>query len=96
MRLQTRLAALPALSFSDPSVANGKQIEFSPGHLDFNKYRSYVSAVRETSEPFRFVDGELIERFLDLEGSVQQSVCEGLGVGAEDLRGVVEGLRRLC
>ncbi|CAD6448697.1 c3801203-deb2-4578-b971-e9c97b2b48d6 [Sclerotinia trifoliorum] len=94
MRLQTRLASLPARSLTDPSFT--APIEFSPGNLDFNKYRSYVSAVRETNEPFRFVDGELIERFLDLDGAVQEKICEGLGVRAEDLRGVVEGLRRLC
>ncbi|KAI9649680.1 hypothetical protein NHQ30_002261 [Ciborinia camelliae] len=94
MRLQNRLASLPALFLTDPSFPN--PIEFSPGHLDFNKYRSYISAVRETTEPFRFVDGELIERFLDLDGAVQESVSRGLGVKAEDLRGVVEGLRRLC
>ena len=46
-------------------------------------------------EPFRFVDGELIERFLDLETGVQEEVARGLGPGVEDLRGIVEGLRRL-
>ncbi|KAF7886303.1 hypothetical protein EAF00_010406 [Botryotinia globosa] len=97
MRLQTRLASLPsASSLKGPSDSTSPhQIELSPGNLDFNKYRSYISATRETSEPFRFVDGELIERYLDLESEVQELVAEGLGVKAEDLRGVVEGLRRL-
>lgn len=97
MRLQSRLASLPSASSirGSSDSTSPHQIELSPGNLDFNKYRSYISATRETSEPFRFVDGELIERFLDLEVEVQEHVAEGLGVKAEDLRGMVEGLRRL-
>jgi DNA damage-binding protein 1 len=41
------------------------------------------------------VDGELIERFLDLDEEDQRAVCEGLGPGVEDVRGVVEELKRL-
>jgi DNA damage-binding protein 1 len=52
--------------------------------------------VREAEEPLRFVDGELVERFLDLSTEVQESVVEGLGVEVEEVREVVEGLRRLC
>ncbi|QSZ34218.1 hypothetical protein DSL72_005808 [Monilinia vaccinii-corymbosi] len=95
MRLQSQLASLPTQGLSYPEFHSGT-IELSPGNLDFNKYRSYVSAVRDTSEPFRFVDGDLIERFLDLGGDVQEIVGRALGVPAEDLRGLVEGLRRFC
>ncbi|KKA25955.1 UV-damaged DNA binding protein [Rasamsonia emersonii CBS 393.64] len=48
MRLQTAIAA-----YVD-----------SPGKMPFNKFRAFRSAVREAEEPFRFVDGELIEQFL--------------------------------
>ncbi|KAA8571121.1 hypothetical protein EYC84_000468 [Monilinia fructicola] len=94
MRLQSQLASLPTQSLSHPESYPGT-IEFSPGNLDFNRYRSYVSAVRETSEPFRFVDGDLIELFLDLRWDVQELMGKALGVPAEELRGLVEGLRRL-
>jgi len=72
----------------------------SPGLVPFNKYRAFRNEVREAEEPFRFVDGELVEGFLDLEESVQERVVGGLGVvvegGVERVREVVEGLRRLC
>lgn len=73
----------------------------TPGHIPFNTYRAFKNAVREAEEPFRFVDGELLERFLELGVEAQEGICGGLGVvaeregGIEGVRGVVEGLRRL-
>ena len=67
----------------------------SPGNMPFNKYRAFKSSVREAEEPFRFVDGELVERFLDCGPRVQEEIVEGLGVDVEDVRGMVESLRRL-
>lgn len=63
--------------------------------MDFAKYRAFKNQVREEEEPMRFVDGELIERFLDCEEEVQKKAIEGLGVELEDVRGLVEALRRL-
>lgn len=51
--------------------------------------------MKEDSEPFRFVDGELIERFLDVGEDVQEEICRGLGPSVEDVRNVVEELKRL-
>ncbi|KAK5165060.1 uncharacterized protein LTR77_009157 [Saxophila tyrrhenica] len=69
----------------------------SPGGVPFKKFRGFRSGVRDAGEegPMRFVDGEVIERFLDLEEGRQEEVVEGLpgGMGVEDVRGVVEGLR---
>ncbi|KAF4631916.1 hypothetical protein G7Y89_g6206 [Cudoniella acicularis] len=65
------------------------------GDLDFNTYRSFKNSVRETVEPFRFVDGELIERFLDVDEGMQEEICRGLGPSVEDVRSVVEELKRL-
>lgn len=67
----------------------------SPGHVPFNKYRAFKTAVRENEEPNRFVDGELIERFLDCDVQLQEKIVEGLNVDVEDVRGMVESLRRL-
>ena len=43
----------------------------------------------------RFVDGEFVERFLDQSEEVQAKAIEGLGVELEEVRGLIEGLRRL-
>lgn len=67
----------------------------APGDMEFAKYRAFKNQVREEEEPMRFVDGELIERFLDCEEEVQRQAIAGLGVELEDVRGLVEGLRRL-
>jgi DNA damage-binding protein 1 len=45
--------------------------------------------------PVRFVDGELVEAFLDLGVEAQERVVEGLEVGVEEVRGIVEGLKRI-
>jgi DNA damage-binding protein 1 len=63
--------------------------------MEFARFRAFKNAVREEEEPLRFVDGELIERFLDVGEDVQKKAIEGLGVGLEEVRGLVEGLRRL-
>ncbi|MCJ1288030.1 hypothetical protein MMC26_007383 [Xylographa opegraphella] len=67
----------------------------SPGYVPFNKYRAFKNEVREAEEPYRFVDGELVEKFLDCAPAMQQDIVEGLGVGVEEVRSMVEGLRRL-
>ena len=63
--------------------------------MPFNKYRAFKNTVREAEEPYRFVDGELIEKFLELPSSLQEKVTEGLGVDVEDIKSMVEALRRL-
>ena len=73
----------------------------SLGNVPFNKYRAYRSQVREAEEPWRFVDGELVEAFLDLQEGLQEEVVGALGDvgenvgGIERVRELVEGLRRL-
>ncbi|EFX05445.1 uv-damaged DNA-binding protein [Grosmannia clavigera kw1407] len=79
MNLQTKLAA----------IVKG------PGNTSFSAYRSFRNAERESTEPFRFVDGELLERFLDVGEDVQKEVAQGLGPSVEDLRNIIEELKRL-
>jgi DNA damage-binding protein 1 len=67
----------------------------APGDMDFARYRAFKNQVREAEEPYRFVDGELVERFLDLSEGEQAMACKGLGRDLEFVRGLVEGLRRL-
>lgn len=67
----------------------------NPGYMPFLKYRGFKTLVREADEPFRFVDGDLIERFLDCNAELQEKIVEKVGVGAEEVRSLVEGLRRM-
>lgn len=67
----------------------------SPGGIPFAKYRAYKNAVRESDEPYRFVDGDLIERFLDVDEEIQKKAVDGLGVDIETMKMMVETLRRL-
>ncbi|KAF2121507.1 mono-functional DNA-alkylating methyl methanesulfonate N-term-domain-containing protein [Lophiotrema nucula] len=71
------------------------ELVVSPGGIPFSKYRAYKNSVRESDEPYRFVDGDLIERFLDVDEDIQQKAVEGLSRDAEEVRGIVEVLRRL-
>ena len=69
----------------------------APGYMPWAKYRAFKTEVREADEPYRFVDGELIEMVLGLDDLVVEDICKELGAGltVEDLRAMVEGLRRL-
>ena len=69
----------------------------APGYMPWPKYRAFKTEVREGDEPYRFVDGELIEMILSIDEMVLEDVCKelGSGVGVEELRGMAEGLRRL-
>lgn len=71
-------------------------------------FRAFKNQVREENESYWSVDGELVERFLDLDEDLQQDIVtrltdeqhlEGnLGVGRNidlaGLRTLVEGLKR--
>lgn len=66
------------------------------GDLSFEDYRSFRTARDRTGAgPFRFIDGELIERFLDMDEETQEAVCEGLGPSVEDMRNNIEELKRM-
>jgi DNA damage-binding protein 1 len=68
---------------------------YSPGNISFDLWRAFRNKAREDTEPFRFVDGEMVERFLDLDEAKQELVCEGLGPSVEDMRNMIEELRRM-
>lgn len=72
----------------------GQAPDDPPGEL-FNRWRGFRNAKRSEDTPFRFVDGELIERFLDLDEVRQEAVIEGLGPSVEAMRNMVEELRRM-
>ncbi|KAI1767266.1 mono-functional DNA-alkylating methyl methanesulfonate N-term-domain-containing protein [Hypoxylon sp. FL1150] len=65
------------------------------GGILFSRYRSFRSEERESDGPFRFIDGEFLERFLDLEEERQAEVCQGLGPDVEAMRNLIEELKRI-
>jgi DNA damage-binding protein 1 len=69
----------------------------TPGHVPFGRYRGVKTQVRDMGEegPNRFVDGELIERFLDCPPEIQEEIVKELDVDVEDAKVMVENLRRI-
>lgn len=67
----------------------------TPGNVDFKAYRAFRNAEREGDGPFRFLDGELLERFLDVDEEIQEEICRGLGPSVENMRNIVEELKRM-
>ena len=67
----------------------------SLGGISFNTFRAYSGEARAAQEPLRFVDGELIEAFLDCSPEIQEECVKGLGAGVEEVKETVEALRRL-
>jgi DNA damage-binding protein 1 len=65
------------------------------GGISFDSFRAFRNAEREGDKPFRFVDGELLERFLDVDEDTQRAIVEGLGPSVEDMRNMVEELKRM-
>ncbi|PGH01906.1 DNA damage-binding protein 1 [Blastomyces parvus] len=73
----------------------------TPGEMPFNKFRAFRNTVRQAEEPYRFVDGELIERFLGCGAELQEEIigkviADGVaGVTVERVKAIVEELRRV-
>jgi DNA damage-binding protein 1 len=67
----------------------------SLGDLSFMEFRSLRTLTRQASEPYRFVDGELIERFLTCEPNVQKEIVDMVGKSVEEVKVMIEALRRL-
>ena len=67
----------------------------APGKLSFEKFRAFKNLIWEADEPYRFVDGELVERYLSCSSEVQNEAIEGLGVTVDDMKTLIERLRRM-
>ncbi|KAJ5638617.1 hypothetical protein N7528_001007 [Penicillium herquei] len=69
----------------------------SLGNLPFASFRAFKTIARTVDGPYRSVDGELVERFLTCEPALQEEIVKGLGgsMDVEDVKLIVEGLRRL-
>ncbi|KAL2869229.1 DDB1/RSE1 family protein [Aspergillus lucknowensis] len=67
----------------------------SLGGISFNEFRGLRTMTRQANEPYRFVDGELIERFLACEPNVQKEIIDMVGKSVEEVKVMIEALRRL-
>lgn len=68
----------------------------SLGDLPFNNFRAFRTLARTADAPYRFVDGELIEKFLTCEAQLQEEIVAEVGSSnVEEVKGVIEALRRL-
>lgn len=75
----------------------------APGYMPWAKFRAWQTAVSEKDEPFRFVDGEMLEQGLlslsdeELEKVLQEAGLREKkhGVTVEEVRAWGEELRRL-
>ena len=74
------------------------------GWVDFAEFRAFASSVRTAAEPFRCVDGEFVQQFLDVSEDVQEGLAEVVGermmlgqrrVTGKGLRDLLGQLRRL-
>ncbi|TGZ82422.1 DNA damage-binding protein 1 [Ascodesmis nigricans] len=72
------------------------------GDLQFMRFRAFSDRTRTADEPYRLVDGDFVERFLELKTEEQEFVIAGAGteadkleIGVDELRGLLEGLRRM-
>lgn len=66
------------------------------GGLDHAEWRAF-STERGTQECLNFIDGDLIEQYLDLSNGEMHKVAEmlGLGVSAEEVSRRIEDLARI-
>ncbi|QDS73475.1 hypothetical protein FKW77_009043 [Venturia effusa] len=67
----------------------------SAGDIPFDEYRAFHNQVKQDEAPYRFVDGELIERFSELSDEAQEKAVQGLGKTVEEVRDLVESLKLL-
>ena len=73
----------------------------APGYMPWAKYRAWKTEVRDADEPFRFVDGEMVEQGLlhlsdvDLEAVLREGGLLEINITLEEVRTWGEELRRL-
>jgi DNA damage-binding protein 1 len=74
----------------------------APGYMPWSKYRAWRTEVSEKDEPFRVVDGGMLEQALiqlgddDLEACLKEGGLDGEKVTVQDVRRWGEELKRLC
>lgn len=68
----------------------------SLGDLPFDQFRGLRTLTRSADAPYRFVDGELIEQFLQCDEGLQEEIVDEIGsTDVEEVKSMIEALRRL-
>lgn len=75
--------------------ANIGDVRVAIGGLKHSDYRAYKCNGVSNLVPTRFVDGDLIEEFLELTSEQQDIVCRDLGKTVVEVEAIVEDLSRL-
>lgn len=90
------IASLPPeqYSFLEKLQANLRRVIKGVGGLNHEHWRSFNSE-KKTVEAKNFLDGDLIESFLDLGRIKMEEISKAMGVSVEDLMKSVEELTRL-
>ena len=90
------VASLPQdqYSFLDKLQSNLRKVIKGVGGLSHEQWRSY-SSEKKTADAKNFLDGDLIESFLDLSRSKMEEVSKAMTVPVEELMKRVEELTRL-
>eukprot|EP00033_Pygsuia_biforma_P001101 GCRY01001253.1.p1 GENE.GCRY01001253.1~~GCRY01001253.1.p1 ORF type:complete len:1121 (+),score=337.54 GCRY01001253.1:198-3560(+) len=70
------------------------KVVFGVGGLKHTEWRAF-SNERKTKQASHFLDGDLIEKFLDLSLALQRRVVEDLGISVDDLKRTIEDLSLL-
>jgi len=81
--------------------SNLAQVALGVGGLSFDRWRGFVTPARLTEAPFRIVDGDFIQRFLELDDDAARTVVAGGGGGGaieldatvDEVRSLVESLK---
>lgn len=89
------IASLPQerFQFLEKVQKNLTKVIKGVGGFEQEEWRSFRNE-RKTVESRQFLDGDLIERFLDLKPSAMEEVVEGLNCTVEDLTKQIEELAR--
>ncbi|KAK7527041.1 DNA damage-binding protein 1 [Phyllosticta citriasiana] len=96
--LLLRLQAMLAEFLHEEELIPGYSKEYGTRGAPFNEYRAFRNQVRAEDEPNRFVDGDLIEQFLNLDADDQDEIVQRLrykDVDVDSVRTMVETLKRL-
>ncbi|MBA0787398.1 hypothetical protein Gotri_025836, partial [Gossypium trilobum] len=90
------IASLPhdQYVFLEKLQSNLRKVIKGVGGLSHEQWRSFNNEKR-TAEAKNFLDGDLIESFLDLSRGKMEEVSKGMGVSVEELSKRVEELTRL-
>ena len=67
----------------------------APGGMSFEAFRAFKNQTWEAEEPYRFVDGEFVEHYLECNPEVQNKAIEGLSVSVDEMKSLIERLRRM-